>query len=368
MITKIVNAKSVKEKKLVDGELWLKGSKISAPLQSFDTLIDAEGMILSPGFIDLQINGGYGKDLSSDQDACVTLAEILPKHGVCSFLATLVSLNSDQYHENLPHLQSFQNMDGCAELLGIHLEGPFINPSCSGAHDKRVLREASIGYKALLDCYGSLEKVKLITLAPEVKGCLQLIPELVSNGIRVSLGHTMASFDETKEAIEKGATLITHLFNAMRPFHHRDPGTIGYVLGEGSIYYSVIADGIHLHPATLNLSFRANGNNMVLISDAVSAMGCSKGGAVYTEEKKLAGSTFALDAMVREVYQSIDISIPEVLEMVTLRPAKVLGIDDRKGKLDAGYDADLVLLDKDLHVKKCWVRGKLCKQILDIGV
>lgn len=255
-----------------------------------------------------------------------------------------------------------------AESLGAHCEGPFISPTKNGIHKVSVLREPENGISDLANCYGpsnlSSATIKLITLAPELPGALSTIDSLTSEGILVSIGHSEASYEESKIAIKSGASMITHLFNAMRPLHHRNPGIFG-LLGTPSSsiqkpYFGIIADGIHLHPTSIKIAWNAHPDGLILVTDAMRLAGMPDGiydwtngsrivkqGPLLTLEEngKIAGSSIQLVDCVTNFLNWTGASIPEAIKAVTETPAKMLGLDHVKGTLSEGADADLVVLD-----------------------
>lgn len=315
---------------------------------------------------------------------------------------------------------------GGAEILGAHIEGPFISTLKKGAHDQNVFQTAQKGIAAFDEAYGSeLKKgnkaVSIMTLAPELDGVTECIPDLVSRGITVSLGHSACQIAQAEEAVLKGATSITHLFNAMqavsvsrtekkrmvktnifihtlKQFHHRDPGLIG-VLGAADLpvpskpkghpepsstspcrtkpdprpFFGLICDGVHVHPNSVRIAYYSHPTGAVLVTDALSAMGLPVGtyqlggqhvqvdtdGAAYVKgTTTLAGSTLTMDQCVRNFQKFTNCTVVEALEAATLHPAQLLGIEDRKGTLNVGADADFVFLDDDLQVQRVYVAGE----------
>lgn len=367
------NARVVKNHELMNGELWTWNGKIIAPQEKADSEVDVKGLILAPGYIDLQINGAFGIDFSGQADQVQRVAALLPQYGVTSFLPTLVSLSQEQYPQLLPHLQPRKGGAHGAHILGSHLEGPFFHPSKCGAHNPHFI---SIPLDSLENVYGNLEGVKIVTLAPELPGAASAIQYLKSKHIVVSAGHTNATFEEAKTAFRQGITMATHLFNAMPPLHHRNPGIVGAVFSDDSIYYSIIADGFHLHPATIELAWKTQPKGLFLVTDAIQALGLPEGayhlGAMEVDVQKncawiagtqtLAGSVLSMDAAVQFFKLSAHCSIVDAIEAATLKPAKIIGIEDVKGNLNEGADADFILLDDELNVRATYVLGQLAWQ------
>ena len=257
-------------------------------------------------------------------------------------------------------------------MLGLHLEGPFINPEKRGAHTAKYIRRPStLIFDQLLAC--SSHQIKLITVAPEVEGGLELIRFARAKGVVVSLGHSNATLEETMAAIALGAGNATHTFNAMRPFSHRDPGILGAVLTAPEIWAELIADGVHVSPAAINLCIQCkSARRILLISDAVSATGMPEGqyrlsdieitlsgGICRTREGQLAGSTLTQDQALRNMVRWSHLPLEAVLGMLTRNPAQSLGIAESKGTLAEGRDADMVLLDRNLRVHTTIIQGEV---------
>ncbi|KAF2867567.1 hypothetical protein BDV95DRAFT_610483 [Massariosphaeria phaeospora] len=388
-VTKFTNCLLVSGTELVKEDLWissvtgkiLNGQEIlyghrTAP----GRIVDLGGRILSPGLIDVQLNGAYGFDFSVIPNEGTTaygkgvlrLNSKLITTGVTSYLPTLTSQRAEVYQKALPFLgPSGKTRDASygSESLGAHCEGPFLSPTKNGIHNASVLRTAPNGISDLASCYGpanleSPSPIKLITLAPELPGALSSIQSLAAAGIITSIGHSEASYEEAKLGVKAGATMITHLFNAMKPLHHRNPGIFG-LLGTASSsiakpFFGIIADGIHLHPTSIKIAWNAHPDGLVLVTDAMRLAGMPDGtydwtngsrivkaGALLTLEEngKIAGSSIELVECVTNFLNWTGSSVPEALKAVTETPAKMLGVQDVKGTLREGADADLVVLD-----------------------
>ncbi|CAO3623874.1 unnamed protein product [Cunninghamella blakesleeana] len=407
---------------LIENEyLWFQHGKIIHPQNLFfdqhrdaDEIIDAKGLLVAPGFIDTQINGGYGIDFADNEGSIEKIkndidivAKGLLQYGCTAFCPTVVSSEPAVYEKVLPLLNHRKGTaKGGAEILGAHVEGPFISVEKKGAHKQQVFRNAKNGIADFDAAYGSeLKKgskaVSIMTIAPEIEGVNDAIPDLVKRGITVALGHSACRIAEAESAVTKGATSITHLFNAMQAFHHRDPGLVG-VLGAADLpipessnchpepsstspcrnkpdprpFYGIICDGVHVHPNSVRIAYYSHPSGAVLVTDALSAMGLPKGtyrlggrdvevdhnGACYIKgTTTLAGCTVTIDVCVRNFQKFTNCTTVEALEAATLHPARLLGIDDRKGTLKAGSDADLVFLDDstgELFVKRVFVAGE----------
>lgn len=373
MITHFYNGRILIDHEIKEGDLWISQGKIIAPQQHADHEIDIHGLIISPGYIDLQINGGFGIDFSIQSEKVQEVARQLPKYGVTSFLPTVVSLPKGQYRQILPHLQPKSGGAHGSNILGIHLEGPFFSPKKSGAHNPDII--ASLDSDISLESfYGSLEGVRIVTIAPEINGALQAIKTLKQRNIVASAGHSNATYAEMQKGIKAGISYVTHLFNAMSSFHHRDPGIVGATLTNESLFYSIIADEWHLHPATIDLAWRSNPEGLVLVSDAMAALGLGDGryhlGMMEVEIRDgkaliqgtdiLAGSVQTLDAAVRHLRVCTGCSMVQAIEAASWKPACVLGIQNEKGTLQQGADADFIFLDDELEVHRCYIGGEKC--------
>ncbi|CAG8473306.1 21216_t:CDS:2 [Dentiscutata erythropus] len=352
-----------------------------------DIVIDAKGLLVAPGFIDVQINGAFGVDFSQCQNeekmrkGIGNVARGLMKYGCTSFVPTIISSGIEVYQKIPILFHSFISWSSYFNYCkGVHVEGPFIMPSKRGAHEESHLRVASSGFSDFAMVYGLNSEgkdqiVKIVTVAPEVEGVLDSVEDLVRAGITVSLGHSSATIAQAESAVEKGARFITHLFNAMQQFHHRDPGIIG-LLGTTRIprpYYGIICDSIHVHPNSIKMAYDSHPAGAVLVTDAMAAMGLPLGDYTLGDipvrkvndervevigDGRLAGSVITIDACVRNFRKFTGCTIVEAVEAATLHPAELLGIQNIKGTLNVGADADLVFLDDDLRVVKCFIAGE----------
>ena len=272
------------------------------------------------------------------------------------------------------HQASEQATDG-ARVLGVHLEGPFINPEAAGAHDAAHIRPPSVDdLDALWEASGG--GIKLLTLAPEMPGALDLLHAAKRYGIAVAVGHTRADYPQMMEAIDAGAGLATHLFNAMGGLTARDPGATGAVLASAKFKASLIADGYHVHPAMMDLAVRTKGvEGLVLVTDAMPPMGTDiteftlygqpitvRDGACFMADGTLAGSVLTMDRAVRNMRDLVDVSIQDALVMASANPAEVVGESRYRGTLEVGKKADIVVMDSDLNVTATIVDGRVVYQ------
>ena len=340
-----------------------------APRPEAGDLVVEDGWI-APGLIDLQVNGAGGADLTSAAEpptALTRVAETLAQHGVTAFCPTVISSPPDVILDRLAAFAP-QTVRGGAESLGVHVEGPFIDPDHRGIHDASVLRPASREEIARwLDRCAPI----IVTLAPERPGGLNAIHQLIAAGVTVSLGHSGADVAATRNALEAGARMGTHLFNAMPPLHHRQPGLVGALLASHAVV-GLIADGVHLDPLVVDLVVRRCGaDRVVLVSDAVAAAGSapgesalgdqtviSDGRSVRRADGTLAGGAMLLDGCLRNVRAWLpDLPPATLVKMATHTPAGLLGLA-RKGRVAVGCDADLIVLDDELNILRTLVRGE----------
>lgn len=387
-ILQFTNCKILRDHVIQKEDLWVRDGKIIDPEKVFfdEKVISAKkfdclGTLIVPGFIDLQINGGFGVDFShntSDSErGLAKVAHGLLAHGVTSFCPTLVTSKPHIYREVLPKLKPQQGGRHGATILGVHLEGPFISKQKKGAHDEDTIASLTEGCKSLLDVYGQLDNASIVTLAPELPGADEAIQWLTKKGITVSLGHSMANLQEGIHAVLQGATFITHLFNAMLPFHHRDPGLVGLLSADmpkdRTVYYGIISDGVHTHPAALRIAYRVHPKGIVLVTDAISALGLEAGThkigqmSVEIRDQKafvagtdtLCGSIASMNDCVKHFKVASGCSTVEAIEAATLHPAQVLGLQQRKGTLSYGADADFVMLEpENLSVLSTFIAGE----------
>jgi N-acetylglucosamine-6-phosphate deacetylase len=328
-------------------------------------VVDARGLLVAAGFIDLQVNGIAGWDLTTDTGSVWAVAEHLPRYGVTAFLPTVVSAPASTYTDAIAVLAhgpppAWRG----ARPLGWHFEGPMLNPRRRGAHDERWLRPPHP------DVYGSWSRgagVALVTLAPELPGALAAIPALRAAGVVIAAGHTDATVAEINDGMAAGITSLTHLFNAMPPFGHRAPGPAGVALAGGPLVCGLIADGVHVDPLAVRLAWQALGpTRLNLVSDAVATSAGRRGprgvhvddGAARLTDGTLAGSVLTMDAAVRNLIRFAGAPIHEAIAAATTAPASVLGLT-RKGRIEPGADADLVLLTSDLEIVTTIVGGEV---------
>lgn len=359
----------------VDGVIYIEIENGKIKTLSFERkeenveIIDLTGYIISPGFIDVHIHGFAGHDtMEGTKDAISSMAIGLAKGGVTSFLPTTTATSIKELSKILSLTHGLENIEG-ARPLGFHLEGPFLSKEEPGAMDPRLFEDPSIEKASTLI---NLGKVIMMTIAPEVVGGLEVIEFLTERGVIVSLGHTATDYETSVKAFLKGASSITHFFNAMKPFQHRSPGLIGAGLIY-PFYTQFIADGVHTHKATIKIIANLFKDRLVLITDAIMAAGLDKPGK-YTlgnftifvdeisarlENGTLAGSVLTMDRGVRNLVEFGGLDLSEALKCATLNPAKSLKVNNI-GTIKEGNFADFVVLDKNSFMVIATIReGKV---------
>jgi N-acetylglucosamine-6-phosphate deacetylase len=331
-------------------------------------VLDASGLIACPGFIDLQFNGGFGHDFTDNPSSIWDVAAALPRHGVTAFLPTIITSPLEKMADAQQVVTRGRppGFTG-AEPLGLHIEGPFLNPQKKGAHNPRHLRAPDAGAVA---GWSPETGVRLVTLAPELPGALAIAGLLSDRGVLVSAGHSMATFDEAKAGFDAGIRYGTHLFNAMPALQHRDPGLPGALLTDPRTTVGLIADGIHTHPAIVSLVWQALGpRRLSLVTDAMAALGMSAGThrladfdvivdatSARLADGTLAGSILSLDQALRNLIAITGCSFADALQTMTTTAARAIGVTDR-GRIARGAVADVVLLSADLQVRTTIAAG-----------
>lgn len=377
---------ALKGKVVTDYEVWDDGvvlldeGKIhdvlpdTRTLSGRERLHDYDEALILPGFVDLQVNGAFGVDVATDPGNLPRLSGSLLSTGTTSYLPTVITSPVDHYRKVLPELagqlRGAKADPGGARPLGLHLEGPFIDPEYRGAHPADGVLEPNPGLmESLLD----LAPVKLVTLAPEKEGSEGLMELARNRGVVVSAGHSGANFDAAYVTLDRYAASVTHLFNAMNPLHHRAPGLPGAAFAHPRTVCGVIPDGRHVHPEMVALAFRMLGPDRIyLVTDSISAAGMGPGEyplasrRVYLEEDGvprlesgvIAGSVLTMDEAFKNILAFTSCTLPEAARMAASTPARLIGEGRRKGRLMPGYDADVTVLAPDLSVSNVWKAGK----------
>jgi N-acetylglucosamine-6-phosphate deacetylase len=364
---------------VTDHEIWPEGTvllegsniaKVSREPLDADEVHEYPGCFLAPGFVDLQVNGSFGVDVASEPGRVPELSRKLLATGTTSYLPTLISSPLTLYRETLPILARLARegpSDG-AEVLGVHLEGPFIDTDKKGAHPAEHVVSPDVN---LLDELLDLGPVRMFTLAPELEGAAELAMTVARHGVVFCAGHSNATFELAFMAFEGEVTGVTHLFNAMSPLHHRQPGLPGAAFAHPRVACGIIADGWHVHPEVVALAFRALGpDRLYLVTDAIAAAGMELGeyslatrrvyleeGVPTLEDGTLAGSILAMDEALRNVLAFTGCTVPEAARMAATTPARLVGEVGRKGRLASGYDADVAVLSPELSVDTVYKGG-----------
>lgn len=336
-------------------------------------VIDGGGNYLSPGFIDIHNHGNSGYDvMDTTEQALDKMGEFHLSNGVTSYLGTIITSSYDDMMRAIENIVDYKNKANISNLLGIHLEGPFFDIGKKGAQPEEFIKLPDID-----DIENMLElskgKLKMLSLAPELKGALEIIEKLKNNNVAVAMAHTNSTFESAKKAIDHGVTIATHLYNGMRSFNHREPGVIGASLTDDRVYCELIYDRIHLHDAAVNIALKMKGfDKIILVSDAMMAAGLEDGeyqlgnqkvyvkeGAARLASGNLAGSTLNLQEAVYNMVKFLDLPIHEVVKMATLNPAKAINMVREIGSIRVGKRADLIIFDDNIEIKHAIVGGNL---------
>ena len=379
MKTEPVRTLALRGRIITDHEVWpegtvlLEGSTIAEvsrePLNA-DEIHEYPGCFVAPGFVDLQVNGSFGVDVASEAERVPELSRKLLATGTTAYLPSLISSPLELYREALPILSTLARegvLDG-AEVLGVHLEGPFIDADKKGAHPADCVVPAD---PSLLDELLNLGPVRMLTLAPELEGAAELAKMAARRGIVVCAGHSNTTFELAYRAFEGDVVGATHLFNAMSPLHHREPGLPGAAFAHPRVACGIIAEGRHVHPEIVALAFRALGpDRLYLVTDAIAAAGMGSGEyplatrRVYLEEDvpkledgTLAGSVLTMDEALRNVLAFTGCTLPEAVRMAAVTPARLVGEGGRKGRLASGYDAAATVFGPEFSVEAVYRGG-----------
>ncbi len=377
------------DEEIRNGVILIEGHKIAqvgprdqVKIPSGATLIDNADRTVVPGFIDLHIHGAAGYDLmEATPDAVAAVGRHLAQHGTTSYAATTVTASTDRTLHAAEGLGKFIRDSRASHSLAkgvtgalpvcLHFEGPFINPKKRGAHPASQIQKPSIDLLArFLDAAG--DTARIVTLAPELEGALAVLEYARGRGLKVGIGHSNATFEEAERAIAAGASHAVHIFNAMRPFMHRDSGIVGAVLTDDRVSAELICDGVHVEQTAIRLLIKSKGvERVLLVSDSLSGAGMPDGnyrlgnftvhvagGVCRTVEGNLAGSTVTLDAALRNLSTLAGLSYRECLRCATSNPARIIGMEKQKGCIAPHADADLAVLDKEFFVTQTYVGGR----------
>jgi N-acetylglucosamine-6-phosphate deacetylase len=336
-------------------------------------VLDYKDDLVCPGFIDIHVHGGTGVDvMDSDPEALSRLSAYLAAGGVTGFLATTHTVPLEDLEAALHRVEAAQKMRACgAQILGAHVEGPFINREKKGAQDGGQVRQVT---EHELDAIyrASGGTIKIMTLAPEIKDALRAADWLVERGVVAAMGHTHATYEEALQAFDRGFTHLSHFYNGMRSFHHREPGVVGAGLMDGRVTLELVADGVHVHPAALRLALLAKGPaRIALVSDSVKPAGLPdgehnfggkvfliRGRSITLEDGVIAGSGIRLNEAVKIMVEEAGSTLTEAIRMASTTPAKILRLTPHKGELTEGSDADITVLNLSYRVLRTIVGGE----------
>lgn len=371
----ILNGKVILKDQVIDANVFVSGSKIteiSKRQPEDETVIDAKGRYVSPGFIDVHSHGRGGSDTmypTFDDINTITTASI--KTGVTSILPTTMTMSVEDTYAAIKNVaENIDKVDG-SKILGVHMEGPFFNKKYKGAQPEEFMIEPTVeNYHALTGEYDWA--VKKLSLAPEREGCIPLIEYLVKEGVTVSIGHTDATYDQAVVGINAGATSGTHTYNAMTPLTHRNPGVVGAIMSHDQVYAELILDGIHVSFPAAKVLLKAKGlDKVMLITDSIEASGLPDGqyklgnqpvyvkdNAARLKDGTLAGSILALNDAVKNAYKNLDLTIYEAVNLASYNPAKNLNLIDL-GEIAVNKTADIIMFDDDIRVDFAMVDGKI---------
>jgi len=354
------------------GTLLVDGKKIAAVGRGKDVAIPTgfkvltfDDAIMSPGFIDVLVHGGGGYGFADmSVEAVEHISQYYFRHGTTGLLAALYSKSEKEMIADVRRIAEFcQHSKGSRNIWGLHLEGPFINRQFHGAMKPDYLWKPSVeGWQKLFAASNGY--IRLMTIAPELPGAYDVMRAAAGDGVVLSIGHSSANYQEILAAIDNGAAQITHIFNAMKPFHHREPGVALGALLQNELKVELIADGIHIHPAVMKLIYKVKGEGgILLITDAIRASGMPNGqyafmdqtvhvkdGKAYLSNGTLAGSTLTMEQAVKNMVQLVEVPLTDAVRMASLNGAKVLGLEHQKGILAVGKDADVVVLNSRYEV------------------
>ena len=371
----IVNGKIILPDSIVEGRALLFDEKIvglSETVPEGAEIIDAKGRYVAPGLVDIHIHGYLGEDTSDGSvEGIRKMAEGIVKNGVTAWLPTTMTVSYDDLRRAFNAVRTLmdkKNNPRGAQIMGVHAEGPFINPSKKGAQAVEYIRPADAPF--LIE---NSDVIRIVTIAPEMPGALDCIREVTrKTNILVSMGHTAANYETAKAGIEAGVRHATHLFNAMTPLNHRDPGVVGASLADDRVSTELIADTFHISPDLFGLVAKVKGDNLILITDCTRAGGLEdgeytlggqpifvKGIECRLADGTIAGSVLKLNNAVRNMREHTNLPLEQIVRMASINAARCIGLDKTKGSLEAGKDADIILADENFAVSETIIAGEI---------
>ena len=372
----IVNGKMILPTEVIEGKVLVFDEKVQGIFDEVPAdaeLIDAKGAYVSPGFVDVHIHGSGGHDtMEATKEALEAISKKIIADGVTSFLPTTMTMDKESVRKAFEQVKVAmkKGLPG-AEAIGVNMEGPFISIEKKGAQNPDFVVKPDWSY-----IEGYEDKIKLLTIAPETDEDQAFIRRIRSTtDIRLSIGHSNATFNEAMKGIRSGCTQMTHFFNGMTGLNHREPGCVGAGFVSNA-FVEIITDTIHIHPGLFEYIIRAKGiDRTILITDSIMAGGLPdgeyalggqpvyvKGGAARLAGGSLAGSTHSMIQAVRNIKSHTGLSLPEIIKMASLTPASAIGMEFERGSIEVGKKADLVLLDENLQIQETWIDGDICYQ------
>lgn len=358
------------DKTFTEGEAAVADGRFTSPDAAGGEVIDGKGCYMIPGLVDIHFHGCVGDDFcDAKEEAIANMAKHEASVGVTSICPATMTLGEEELHSIMKTAGAYRGTEG-AKLVGINMEGPFLSEKKKGAQSAKYIRKCDTElFRALQKESGNL--IKLVDIAPENDGAMEFIRE-VKDEVVISIAHTTADYDIAAKALSEGASHVTHLYNAMPPLNHRDPGVIGAARDDEKCHVELICDGVHIHPSVVRATFAMFGaDRIILISDSMRATGLTdgqytlggqdvfvKGPRATLADGTIAGSATDLMGCLRVAVQKMGIPLEDAVACATANPAKEIGIYDRCGSITNGKDADFVLLDSDLNVKSVYVCGK----------
>ncbi|MFD0679484.1 MULTISPECIES: N-acetylglucosamine-6-phosphate deacetylase [unclassified Paenibacillus] len=368
------------DNRVLPAMVWIRNGmieKVESGHSSFPAgdyeLVDGKDHVLIPGMIDVHIHGANGFDMMDGSEASIQeVSRACAATGCTSFLVTSVSSTIEDLLAMIRSVKRVIGREVGARIAGIHLEGPYLNKARKGMQNEKFLRHPDI--KEMKEIFEEADGlIKMVTIAPELPGGMELISFLKEQEVIISVAHSDATYSEAKQAFAAGASHVTHCFNGMRPIHHREPGIVVAAFEEEHVSLQAIVDGIHLHPAIIRMMHRLKGpDGIVLITDALQAMGLGDGNYVFgghhvrvsngvarLDDGTLASSTVTMNEALRLTVET-GISLKDATQMAATTPARILGLDTR-GRILTGFDADLVLLDEHFKVQWTMIKGQIIR-------
>ncbi|MFO7923842.1 MAG: N-acetylglucosamine-6-phosphate deacetylase [Bacteroidales bacterium] len=362
-------------------DILLDGGKIvrlkpSGEIRQSGAALNAEGLVAVPGFIDIHIHGAGGADsLDGTAEALETISRALARTGTTSFLSTMVvKPGKVNFHLQIAGQYTGKDLGG-AELLGIYVEGPFINNAKRGGilSDCITMPSPELLDRIITEAGGA---IKIMCLAPEIPGNEDIIRRLAKYGVIAAFGHSDAGYEETVRGFDTGISHVTHLFNAMRPLHHRNPGPLAAIFEHPDVSIELISDSHHVHPSLIKMTWKLSAkNNVVCITDGISGMGLPEGIYEYNNKKyrsenglaryldgTLIGSTMSLGNIAKNFMTFTGADFSQAVDAVTINPARIIGVDHRKGSIEPGKDADIVLTDNNFNIHYTIIAGRTVYQ------